>query len=367
MGGTLTGSFGRCELGTEVVTIGRAATNKLTISDGQVSGRHAEVRPEGTSYVLVDVGSTNGTLLNGIKIPPQAPQPLRGGDVISIGGFQIKVELAAGELPATIRATPPNEGAYAPTERVGAPPAGGGAYAGTAYVPPPPPPPDFPPLAAGSPALPPSPPPYPENFSQYAGSGPGGAAPYYPDPYAAAAPPPAYAPPAPAYAPPYAVPAGVAPGVPASAAPNSRKTLLIVGGILAAVILIGGIFGIVNYAHSHSPAGVTSSYYSALQDQKYGDAYQFLTGTFQLQLDQAARSIGLSGGQELYTRLLSCWDSRYGDVTSYTTKELSSDESHAIVRVDAARSRAGSYIDTVKLDKVSGAWKIADFTDLGCQ
>ncbi len=359
MGGALTGSFGRCELGTEVITIGRAPSNKVTISDGQVSGRHAEVRPEGAGYVLVDVGSTNGTLLNGAKIPPQAPQPLRDGDMINIGSFQINVELAARELPATIRATPPNEGAYAPTERAAAPPAAGGAYVGTAYVPPPPPPTAYVP--------PPPPPPPPENFGQYSGSGPGGSTPYYPDPYASAAPPPPYPPPAPAYAPPYGGPPGVALGVPAGAPANNRKLLLIVGGILAAVIIIGGILGIVSYANSHSPAGVTGSYYSDLQNQKYGDAYQFLSGSFQAQLDQAARSVGLSGGEELYTRLLSCWDSKYGDVTSYSTKELSSDDSHAIVRVDAVRSQAGSYIDTIKLDKIGGDWKISDFRDLGCQ
>jgi hypothetical protein len=370
MGGALIGSFGRSELGTEVVTIGRAPTNKLTISDGQVSGRHAEVRPEGAGYVLVDVGSTNGTLLNGVKIPAQAPQPLRGGDVITIGSFQITVELAIGELPATIRATPAGEGAYAPTERVATPPGGGGGgggYAGTAYVPPPPPPPDFAPFPPGGAGFPPAPAPYPESVNQYAGSGPGGAAPYYPDPFASAAPPPPYAPPAPGYAPPYAGPPGVALGAPAGTPANSRKLLLIVGGILAAVIILGGIVGIVSYANSHSPAGVTKSYYSDIQDQKYGDAYQFLTGTLQAGFDQQARQLQLSNGQELFTRLFSCWDTEYGNVTAFSTRELSNDDTNALVRVDVTRSQAGQYSDQVKLQKISGDWKVADFGLLQCK
>lgn len=358
MGGALTGSFGRYELGTEVVTIGRAPTNKVTISDGQVSGRHAEVRPEGAGYVLVDVGSTNGTLLNGTKIPAQAPQPLRNGDVVSIGSFQINVELAAGELPATIRATPPNEGAYAPTERAGAPPAEGGAYPGTAYVPPPPPTAYVPP---------PPPPPPPESFGQYGGSGPGGSTPYYPDPYASAAAPPPYPPPAPAYAPPYGGPPGVALGAPVGAPARNRKLLLIGGGILAAVIIIVGILGIVGYASSHSASGVAKSYYSAIQNQQYGDAYQFLTGTLQAGFDRQARQLQFSNGQELFTRLFSCWDSEYGNVTTFTTKELSNDDTNALVRVDVNRSAVGPYSDQVKLQKIDGSWKVADFGLLQCK
>src|SRR5690348_3224202 len=113
MGGAVIGPFGRYELGAEVVTIGRAPTNKVVINDGQASGRHAEIRPEGTGYVLVDLGSTNGTTLNGHRLQAQVPQALRGGDVITIGAASISVELAA--LLPTERAGPPAQGAYAPT------------------------------------------------------------------------------------------------------------------------------------------------------------------------------------------------------------------------------------------------------------
>ncbi len=55
----------RFPLGDAVVTIGRADDCELVIDDPRVSRRHAEIRPSGPDYVLVDLGSTNGTLVNG--------------------------------------------------------------------------------------------------------------------------------------------------------------------------------------------------------------------------------------------------------------------------------------------------------------
>ena len=62
-------------------------------SDRDVSARHAEIRKVGTTWVLHDSGSTNGTLINGTKI--SSTQQLRDGDVISFGkdGPSIEVRL----------------------------------------------------------------------------------------------------------------------------------------------------------------------------------------------------------------------------------------------------------------------------------
>jgi hypothetical protein len=47
------------------VTIGRLSSNDVVLSDPNVSRRHAELRRNGDRWVVVDLGSTNGTLING--------------------------------------------------------------------------------------------------------------------------------------------------------------------------------------------------------------------------------------------------------------------------------------------------------------
>jgi len=58
----------RVPLGEYVVTIGRAPDAVIVLGDTNVSRRHAEIRPQGDGFVVVDVGSTNGTRVNGTRI-----------------------------------------------------------------------------------------------------------------------------------------------------------------------------------------------------------------------------------------------------------------------------------------------------------
>ena len=62
--------------------------------DLDVSTRHAEIRAVGDGYVLVDIGSTNGTYVNGVRIARE--QQLASGDEISFGEFgpRVRVEIA---------------------------------------------------------------------------------------------------------------------------------------------------------------------------------------------------------------------------------------------------------------------------------
>ena len=67
-------------------TFGRKPTNNVVVSgDSFVSGSHAEVWYESERYRLVDVGSTNGTKLNGRKLVANEPQLLTDGDEIVLG------------------------------------------------------------------------------------------------------------------------------------------------------------------------------------------------------------------------------------------------------------------------------------------
>ena len=56
-----------------------------------VSRRHAEVRPSGGSWIVSDLGSTNGIKVNGRRV--DGPQSLRPGDVIELGTSRVTFEL----------------------------------------------------------------------------------------------------------------------------------------------------------------------------------------------------------------------------------------------------------------------------------
>jgi pSer/pThr/pTyr-binding forkhead associated (FHA) protein len=62
--------------------IGRLAGSEVELQDPGASRRHAEIRRQGDDYVLVDLGSTNGTLLND---SPVKEATLSDGDRITIG------------------------------------------------------------------------------------------------------------------------------------------------------------------------------------------------------------------------------------------------------------------------------------------
>jgi hypothetical protein len=71
------------------VTIGRGADNQVVLNVTQVSRRHAEIRYDGRDCMLVDLGSTNGTVVDGRALQPHQPYPLRPGSVVSMGGQQV--------------------------------------------------------------------------------------------------------------------------------------------------------------------------------------------------------------------------------------------------------------------------------------
>ena len=75
----------------EIIVIGRPDSVLQSYPDVEielddaVSRRHAEIRHQGGNYVLVDMNSTNGTLLNGQALEPEHPYLLTRGDRIHIG------------------------------------------------------------------------------------------------------------------------------------------------------------------------------------------------------------------------------------------------------------------------------------------
>lgn len=76
-----------------VTSVGRRAGNTLVIStDAYLSGRHAELMADASGASLTDVGSTNGTKVNGQKLTPQQPQILVENDVVELGQTQYRFQ-----------------------------------------------------------------------------------------------------------------------------------------------------------------------------------------------------------------------------------------------------------------------------------
>ena len=81
------------DLGTHVpvhtkVVVGREASD-LLLRDARVSRFHASITKRGATYWLSDLGSTNGTTVNGERI---AERHLRDGDLLEFGAITIRFE-----------------------------------------------------------------------------------------------------------------------------------------------------------------------------------------------------------------------------------------------------------------------------------
>jgi hypothetical protein len=79
----------RVPVGDDPVTIGRMPECEVPLSDQNVSRRHAEVRRQGGEFVVVDLGSTNGTRVNGSGVKERR---LSDGDEITVGATTLRFE-----------------------------------------------------------------------------------------------------------------------------------------------------------------------------------------------------------------------------------------------------------------------------------
>ena len=71
--------------------IGRGRQSDVVLTDPNVSRQHAEIRPRGGSWVIADLGSTNGSQLNGRRI--DGSEVLRPGDEIELGSSVLTFSL----------------------------------------------------------------------------------------------------------------------------------------------------------------------------------------------------------------------------------------------------------------------------------
>lgn len=67
----------------EVTVLGRDVSNDIVIGDSEISRQHSRISRTPGGYVLEDLGSTNGTYINGVRLA--APQVLNPGDTVGLG------------------------------------------------------------------------------------------------------------------------------------------------------------------------------------------------------------------------------------------------------------------------------------------
>jgi len=123
-------------------SLGRDPGNDIMIDDPQVSRQHARIMRQGGLMVIEDLGSTNGTFANGMRLT--GPHTLASGDMIGLGDAVALTYYGVGiaEIETVVRqpaAAPPSP-SYAPSPSAPQPPPP------SAYTAAPPPPPAAPPI-----------------------------------------------------------------------------------------------------------------------------------------------------------------------------------------------------------------------------
>ncbi|GEM_PF-1461624 len=97
----------------DLVTVGRTLGNDVVLPDVEkkVSSRHARLERKGTACEIFDLGSTNGTYLNGRRIEANRAVGLQNGDRVMIGGFQILFQSTEDRQESTTRHVDPAKAA----------------------------------------------------------------------------------------------------------------------------------------------------------------------------------------------------------------------------------------------------------------
>ncbi len=102
------------EFAQETIMIGRGANNDLVIQAQGVSGVHALLKLNGHTLTIQDLGSTNGTYVNGVRI--NNTTPVSAKDIISIGRAEMRVKIKAEKAVQHVAAPAPLEEESTPVE-----------------------------------------------------------------------------------------------------------------------------------------------------------------------------------------------------------------------------------------------------------
>ena len=95
------------EVATQIpgaLTVGRGEGADLSLADPEVSRRHASIRVDGTTVVVEDLGSANGTRVNGEPI--ETATRVESGGLIELGKTRLQVRMETGEAGISTPVTP---------------------------------------------------------------------------------------------------------------------------------------------------------------------------------------------------------------------------------------------------------------------
>src|SRR5580704_15322447 len=95
-------STGRTKLLEPEHLVGRASRCSLHINERYVSAQHAIFRWSGRGWELKDLGSRNGTFLNGMRLQPAEEHPVRPGSQVSFGKPEQLWEVVDDSEPRTM-------------------------------------------------------------------------------------------------------------------------------------------------------------------------------------------------------------------------------------------------------------------------
>jgi pSer/pThr/pTyr-binding forkhead associated (FHA) protein len=112
------------------LTIGRRPYNDIVLDHVTVSGEHALLELKGADYELLDIGSSNGTFVNNLRVTRKR---LRPGDYVSIGVFQLQL-ISDALAVASASAIGANAAASAATSALAAKPLDGSKPAQVEYL-----------------------------------------------------------------------------------------------------------------------------------------------------------------------------------------------------------------------------------------
>lgn len=125
------------EITKDVTTLGRDITNDIVINDREASRHHLRLVRSGGNVTIEDLGSTNGTFVNGKRV--SGVTPLQNGDMIGLGetvtlGYEIhRAQQMSGVSPSPSPAAPPQQPPVASTP----PPQAEVPQSNSPYAPPP--------------------------------------------------------------------------------------------------------------------------------------------------------------------------------------------------------------------------------------